>query len=552
MYLASLFTLASLLPFVSAIFTYTLGFFVWMRNRRSLISILFFFYCFAISIWLFGTFKLFNAQTDALAIFWDRFIYLGVAFIPIILYHFGLLYCSIKSQQSVLWVGYILAFFFFAVSQTDWFVRDLFFYEWGVHTRAQILHHPFLIYFFGYFVLFFVNLFRYWRHAQGQHKKQALYLLIGFFILDAIGPLAFLPAYGISVYPIIFLSAIPFVLLVAYAMVKYQALNVKLLSVEIFSTLVIVLFLAEAFLASSIQELLLRLIALGLVVLFVLMLMKSVYAEVRRREEIERLNQEIAEASQALQQQNHELVESQERERIKNQEVIKLKDEFVFIASHELKAPVFAIKGFLELVESEKGKIPAKTREYLQDIHSASEHLNKLVNDLLQVARGEAGTIAFHSEPVDLLPTIELVVKEQTGVAHKRGIEIHLDAKEHPIVMADASKWTEVITNLVNNAIKYNRDKGRVDITVAANASHLSVTVKDTGHGIPKEQQEKIFGKFFRASGKATEGVMGTGLGLFITKNLVEKMGGTISFTSTEGVGTTFVCMFPLAQESIA
>jgi signal transduction histidine kinase len=552
MYLASLFTFASLLPFVSAIFTYVLGFFVWLKNRHSPISILFFSYCFVISIWLFGTFKLFNAQTDALAIFWDRFIYIGVAFIPIILYHFGLLYCSIKSQQSVLWMGYVLALFFLAVSQTDWFVRDLFFYEWGVHTRAQLLHHPFLIYFFGYFVAFFVNLFRYWRHAQGQQKKQALHLLIGFFILDAIGPLAFLPAYGISVYPVIFLSAIPFVLLVAYAMVKYHALNVKLLSVEIFSTLVIVLFLAEAFLSVSIQELLVRLIALGLVVFFVLMLMKSVYAEVRRREEIERLNQEIADASQALQQQNHELVQSQERERIKNQEVIKLKDEFVFIASHELKAPVFAIKGFLELVEGEKGKIPPKTREYLQDIHSASEHLNKLVNDLLQVARGEAGTIAFHSEPVDLLPTIELVVKEQMGVAQKRGIEIHLDVKEHPLVMADASKWTEVITNLVNNAIKYNRDQGRVDITVVTNTSHLLVSVKDTGHGIPKDQQDKIFGKFFRASGKATEGVLGTGLGLFITKNLVEKMGGSIAFTSIEEVGTTFVCTFPLVQESNA
>lgn len=524
--IASTFTFSSLLPLVAAIFVYTLGFFVWIKNLRASISILFFLYCFAIATWLFGTFKLFNAQTQDAAVYWDRFIYLGVVFIPIFLYHFGLIYCRINRQKWLLVLGYPLAVFFLFASQTDLFVKDLFFYEWGVHTRAQILHHPFLVYFFSYFILFFINLWRFYVQSTGKQKLQARHLLIGFFILDAIGPLAFLPAYGISVYPIIFLSALPFVLLIAYAMVHYQALNVKILSVEIFSALVTILFLAEAFLSVTLGEMILRLIALGLVVFFVIMLLRSVHSEVHKREKIEHL---------------------QKQERIKTKEILKLKDEFVFIAAHELKAPVFAIKGFLEFVEQEK-KIPKSVREYITNMHEASEHLSKLVNDLLQVARQEAGTMKIEPETLDVLPLIEEVVREQSVLGDKRAIRIEVRAKEHPSARVDRAKLKEVLTNLVSNAIKYNKEGGRVRVLVEPQARLLAISVADTGYGIPKDQQAKICGKFFRASGKATEGVLGTGLGLFITKMLIEKMGGKISFTSIENQGTTFTFTIPLAS----
>lgn len=541
------FTLASFSPLIGAIFVYTLGFFVWLKNTRSSISILFFLYCFVIASWLFGTFKLFNAQTDVAAIFWDRFIYLGVVFIPIFLFHFGLIYCGITAQQFILRLGYLLSLIFLVFSQTDFFVKDLFYYAWGVHTRAQTLHHFFLIYFFLYFILYFINLFRFYARSTGQLKQQVKHLLIGFFILDAIGPLAFLPAYGISVYPVIFLSAIPFVLLVAYAMVKYQALNVKILSVEVFSALVTILFLAEFFLSLSLEEMALRFVALGLVVFFVIMLLRSVHGEVRKREKIESLNSELQRAGKTLQKQNQELKESKEREIKKAQEVLKLKDEFVFIAAHELKAPVFAIKGFLELVEGEKKKVSKQGQEFLGNIREASEHLNKLVNDLLQVAREDAGTMKVTVVALDVLPIVKQVISEQLVIAKKRKITIEFEAKNHETVFADKDKLTEVITNLVSNAIKYNRDSGTIAISLERKQRRLFVSVADSGHGIPKDQQAKIFGKFYRASGKATEGVLGTGLGLFITKMLVEKMGGKIYFVSVEGKGTTFTFSLPLA-----
>ncbi|MEK7451950.1 MAG: ATP-binding protein [Patescibacteria group bacterium] len=536
-----------MLPLLGAIFTLTLGFFVWIKKPKSHLSILFFLYSFALTVWLYGTFELFNAGTDANAIFWDRFIYAGVVFIPIFLYHFGLLYCEIKNQQTILKIGYVLAVAFLPLTQTDYLVKDLFKYAWGVHTRAQPLHIFFLVYFFFYFIYYFVNLYRSYAQTEGLKKQQMKFMLIGFFILDAVGPLAFLPAYGISVYPVIFLSAIPFALIVAYAMVKYQALNVKILSVEVFSALITILSLYEFFFSTSFAETLFRLLALIFVIFFVFMLLRSVHGEVSKREKIELLNNELNVAAENLKQQNQALKESKARELAKARDVAKLRDEFVFLAAHELKAPVFAIRGFLELVQDEGKKVPISMRDNLDSIAQASEHLNHLVSDLLQVARQDSGTMTVATTALSTVKLFESVMNEQVVLAQKRKIVVTQEIADI-FVMADENKLKEVLTNLVNNGIKYNREKGSLSVRVTSVKGNGVIEVKDSGFGIPKDQQAKIFQKFFRAGGKATEGVLGTGLGLFITKMLVEKMGGTISFASEEGKGTTFILKLPLAN----
>jgi len=540
-----------MLPLLGAIFAFTLGFFVWIKQPKSALSSLFFLYSFAISVWLFGTFKLFNAQTDSAAIFWDKFIYGGVIFIPIFLYHFGVIYCQKKNRETHLQVGYFIAILFFPLLQTDLLVYGLFKYPWGVHTKAGELHHFFLVYFLTYFILFFVDLFKFYRKAEGEKKQQVKYLLIGFFILDSIGPLAFLPAYGISVYPVVFLSAVPFVLLVAYAMVKYQALNLKILSVEVFSALVTFLFFWEFLLSLSLGEMALRFLALASVVFFVFMLQRSVREEVKKRERIEELNIQEEKLTKDLKLQNRKLVASKARELEKAKDVARLKDEFVFLAAHELKAPVFAIKGFLELVQDDVKKVPKDMKENLEAIGQASEHLNHLVGDLLQVARNDAGTIKINLVEISLKEIFDGVVREQQVLAEQR--QIRLVSKITDVyVLGETDKLKEVLTNLVSNAIKYNRPSGDIHLRASTKKEKVIIEVEDSGYGIPQKEQAKIFQKFFRADGKATEGVLGTGLGLFITKMLVEKMGGSISFLSKEGVGTTFTVIMTKAKKTRA
>ena len=262
---------------------------------------------------------------------------------------------------------------------------------------------------------------------------------------------------------------------------------------------------------------------------------------------------EIQEFSRTLEkkviERTRELKQSQESELAKAKELLKLKDEFVFIATHDLKTPVTAINGFMELIKETKQEFSEENKESLKAIQESSDRLKQLTNDLLQVARSDSGTIEVSVVKVDLVDLIQKSIQQVTPAATEKNITInHNLDQNNKFVMADEARLHEVVENLLSNAVKYNKPAGRVDVTSTAQNGEIKVDVADTGYGIPKEAQEKVFEKFFRARQKGTEGVAGTGLGLFVVRMLVEKMGGRITFESVEAKGTTFT--FYLKQAS--
>jgi signal transduction histidine kinase len=268
------------------------------------------------------------------------------------------------------------------------------------------------------------------------------------------------------------------------------------------------------------------------------------YIEIKRFSE--ELEKRVIERTKALE-------ESQKKELAKAQEVSRLKDEFVFIATHELRTPITAIRGFLELISEGEKSFPKDIRKLLKNMSSASNNLNQLVNDLLEIARSEGGTLKIISELTNVVPIVESVIKEVKPIAIEKGVTIHLDIRGMiPSVMADSARVKEVITNFISNAIKYNREKGKVFIQIfkaSDGPGELIVEFRDTGYGIPKDQQDKIFQKFFRVQSLETQRVLGTGLGLFITRMMVEKMGGKVVFSSVEGEGSTFAFSLPLGKK---
>ncbi len=247
-----------------------------------------------------------------------------------------------------------------------------------------------------------------------------------------------------------------------------------------------------------------------------------------------------------------QLEDLQGREVAKAQEVARLKDEFVFFAVHELRAPIIAIQGFLELTEGAQKNFPLDIRHNLEAMNEASIHMSQLINDLLEIARSDSGTMKIDVSPEEIEPILKNVLKQVAPRMIQKHIKLNLNVNTIPRVMCDPQKLKEVLENLIGNAIKYNKDAGEIFISLyqAVEEPNVIFEIRDTGYGIPKIQQPEIFKKFFRAVTHETQEVMGTGLGLFITRMLVERMGGELMFSSVEHQGSTFSFTLPVAKEN--
>jgi signal transduction histidine kinase len=180
-------------------------------------------------------------------------------------------------------------------------------------------------------------------------------------------------------------------------------------------------------------------------------------------------------------------------------------------------------------------------------VGQASTQLNELIDDLLEIARGEGNTEALALAPVDVCEIVRDVEATLSPLISQKQVTITHTASmgSSALAMGNKDKLREVITNILSNAIKYNREGGEIVVSCVDTESTLMVEVHDTGYGIPVSQQPQIFSKFFRATTKDTEEIVGTGLGLFIARMLIEKMGGVIKFSSVEGEGTTLAFSLP-------
>ncbi|MCF7843685.1 sensor histidine kinase [Candidatus Gracilibacteria bacterium] len=231
----------------------------------------------------------------------------------------------------------------------------------------------------------------------------------------------------------------------------------------------------------------------------------------------------------------------------------ELKNEFVYVAAHELRAPVTAIKGYMELIfDGSGGSITPEMEHLLSPVRKSNDRLVNLVNDLLKVARSEAGKLEIEISPADIRKEITAIIDESRPLALKRNVTINYTPQEDlPLAMINIGSFKEVIMNFISNAIKYGNDNGIINITHEVTDGMLSTSVSDNGRGISEEDLGHLFQKFFRAPDVKSTEIEGTGLGLFITKELIEKMGGTLSVTSKIGEGTSFKVSFKIAKGPI-
>lgn len=230
-------------------------------------------------------------------------------------------------------------------------------------------------------------------------------------------------------------------------------------------------------------------------------------------------------------------------------EIDNMKTEFVSVASHQLRTPLTAIKLFTEMLEKEQvGNLNQEQKEYMDDIHQSTDRMVLLVNDLLNITRIESGHLRIDPRPTDLGDLISIVLTEaKAGSVHKKiEFEFKNSITKKPKVSVDQNLIRQVVTNLLTNAIRYsNKDHGEIKITLSRKNSDYLVSVKDNGIGIPAKVSGRIFEKFFRADNAVRAATDGTGLGLYVSKMIVEMGGGDIWFETEENKGTTFYFTIP-------
>lgn len=409
---------------------------------------------------------------------------------------------------------------------------------------------PFLGVIFLFIVAPFYVIFSEYKKVSDQKKIKLQYLITGA-VLFCVMNLTFnivLPIVLdiVHLYWIGDYSSIILLGFIAYAIVKRDLFDIKIILTTIWVSLVAVLLVIDLFLFS--QHVWMQIIKAITLITFLFLgryLIKSVSGEIDRREELENLSDELVETNIKLKEANKKL-----------KKLDKAKSEFISIASHQLRTPLTAIKGYLSMVvEGNYGELPKKAKEKLKEVLGSAERLISLVNDLLNVSRIESGKIDMKFKETDLEQFIEQVIKELKIVAEKEGLYLKFekDFEENSKVELDQSRMRQVILNIIDNAIKYTEEGG---ITVKAKEQQLEsgqdsvlIIIKDTGEGMTQKDINNIFNSFSRGSAGELMHTEGAGLGLYIAKKFIDMHHGSI-WIESEGKrkGTKFLIELPLKQ----
>lgn len=229
------------------------------------------------------------------------------------------------------------------------------------------------------------------------------------------------------------------------------------------------------------------------------------------------------------------------------QRLDETKDEFISMASHQLRTPLTSIKGYISmLLDGDAGRVSAMQRRFLAEAFASSDRMVHLINDFLNVSRLRTGKFVLDRQPVDFLAIVREEVEGLQPIADQRQLEVVLRAPDvGPIITIDEHKLRQVVMNLIDNAIYYTRIESQILVKVAVSRRSVVLTVTDQGIGVPADEQPRLFGKFFRATNARRQRPDGTGIGLFLAQQVVAAHGGHMIFSSTEGKGSTFGFRLP-------
>lgn len=322
--------------------------------------------------------------------------------------------------------------------------------------------------------------------------------------------------------------------LITYTTIRFNIFNIKLLATQALVASLVILVGSQLFFVETTTNIILVFITLSLTMIGGFYLVRSVLKEVKQREQIEELADKLKKANARLTQ------------------LDKLKSEFVSIASHQLRSPITAIRGYTSLLlDGDYGAFPKKAEEPLRRIEQSSRLMAMAIEDYLNVSRIESGNMKYNYTDLNLRDETEHICDDLRADAIKRGLVLifRTDLQSRGVIHADLGKTVQIIQNLITNAIKYTKE-GSIRVLVRDDVvrKRIYVDVIDTGIGMSEETLMTIFQKFERANNANSVNIHGTGLGLYVALKMAEAMGGTITAHSDgDGKGSCFTFEFPLA-----
>lgn len=527
-----LFSVTSLIIFVSSI---GFGLSLYAGDRHSIKNRKWFLFSCLIGLWSLGLFGVTWSDNPSSALIWQYLLDVSAIFIPVTYFSFASELVGLKNK---LWrtISYILATCLVVFSFSPYFKIGMTIqYDSFYWIKPGPLYFVFPSFFLFYIIVCLIIYIRAYAKSDNKiFKAQMRNMLLASVVGFGGGITNFLPQV-LNVYPFGNYLTLLYLFFMSYGVLKYKFISKKIISAQLLVGAIVLIFLFNLLQTlqpggtATVQNILIGVTLLILVSVFGVLIVRGVYREVEQREKIEILATNLEKANARL------------------QELDKQKSEFVSFATHQLRAPLTAMKGYASLlIDGDMGKLTEEAKVGVGRIYESSSTLANIVDDYLNISRIELGTMKYTFDTINLKDMVENVIAELKPNIEKSKLAFSFKAENDKAdyrIWADKDKLKQVIANLIDNSVKYT-PSGSVKVTLSLDKARHKIifALRDTGIGIDPQVLPLLFQKFTRADNANKVNIKGTGLGLYVAKEIVTAHKGTIRVESAgEGKGSTFI-----------
>lgn len=516
---------------IAGILSLFIGFLAFKNNENKKETKLFSLFCFLTSIWIILNFFFLYFRDSRLL----GFIYASGTFLIASLLSWTYVYVKKGDSRWKHVVIYSFASVISALSLfTNFIVGEVMYIDSsGIKIKEGELFPLFGIFLAGCIILSLIKIFISYKSSFGKARREIRMVFFGIAGFTGISMLvsSILPMFGIfSFTNLDSPSALVFVIFTSLAIIKHRFLNIKIVLSHLFVSMIVVLSAVEIFFSSTMEMVVIRTLFFFVFLFMGIMFLNSISIEIRRKEQLESANKKL-------------------------RELDKLKSEFISMASHQLRTPLAGMKGFISIMrKGVYGEIPESFNEPIDHIESSNERLIHLVEDMLNVSQIEAGRMTFEFKRENLNHLAQEIFDSFVLMAEEKNLKLKIKkTKGLPKISIDYGKMREVISNIVDNAIKYTREGGvTIETRKSDNNKMLEIAVTDTGIGIEKGGFDVLFDKFSRGREAQEMKKSGVGLGLYLGRKIIEAHHGKIKVKS-EGRdrGAAFIVQLPILKNNL-